>query len=679
MAQTSLYATKYAYLENDNVGNSHSETLQPITGTLKAPLFLMRFPAFPDELKYRSIQQISLSFGVDGTGQAYVRKQQFVADDFNDASVTYETAPTSDETHLFSKNMSAGTPAVGTPYNTTMDASFTGSDTETGELIRRRTCILQDFLLYYSYSLHASSSLSIYTPLFSGTEVQEAAFRPHLIVSYSDADVGVSPFQPQHPEYINPHIENTIRWNYNVDKGTAAVLEVTAETFYWKEHSAANYTAISLTPGAKEVTIPAETFPGASSIDYYVSVTCNSGVTTSSDVLTSSTADSLATATPLAPISSVEASDSPIRLQWTVENASGSVQTKSELQYSTDEGVTWTALTLISGSATYYDVPANTFPTGPVNWRVRAYNIDDVAGSWGEASFVALAAPPAPSVLSDAVPFATITWQSTGQQAYQIEVDGQDLGTFFGTGKEYKFATPLSDGEHTVRVRVQNLYGMWSQYGSAMFTVENTPGADIALEGVFGVDADLGWFSGGSVTDFLIFRDGALIGHTDGVTFVDRYVLGTHSYFVINRLPSGNYSKSNTVTGLLGVERPMIAAFSGGDWIPMKYSERSIAEQRFNWNRTHSLRHIAGAKFPVLEMSPYEDFSGSYDVAFLDAAGAAAFEALLGQVVILKSREGKVVIGALTDASEVVNSFYLAYQFVLEQIHWEDFIDDENG
>lgn len=679
MGQTNLYAEKYAYVERGDAGNSHTNQLQPITETLKDPLFLMRFPAFPDELKYRSIQQISLSFGVDGTGQAYVRKQQFVADDFNDASVTYETAPTSDETHLFSKNMSAGTPAVGTPYNTTMDASFTGSDTETGELIRRRTCILQDFLLYYVPSLHASSSLSIYTPLFSGTEVQEAAFRPHLIVSYSDADVGVSPFLPQHPEYINPHIENTIRWNYNVNKGTAAVLEVTAETFYWKEHSAANYTAISLTPGAKEVTIPAETFPGASSIDYYVSVTCNSGVTTSSDVLTSSTADSLATATPLAPISSVEASDSPIRLQWAVENASGSVQTKSELQYSTDEGVTWTALTLISGSATYYDVPANTFPTGPVNWRVRAYNIDDVAGSWGEASFVALAAPPAPSVLSDAFPFATITWQSTGQQAYQIEVDGQDLGTFFGTGKEYKFATPLSDGDHTVRVRVQNLYGMWSQYGSATFAVENTPGAAIVLEGAFGVDADLSWFSGGSVTDFLIFRDGALIGHTDGNQFTDRFVLGSHSYYVINRLPSGNYSPSNTVEGKMCTRRPLIALLSGGEWLPLRYSERSITQQSFTWQKTHSLRHIAGATFPVLELSPYEDLSGAYDASFLCAQDAERFYRLRGQVVILKSKDGKVLIGAITSITSVVNTFYQAAQFTIEQIQWEDYVDDADG
>ena len=78
MAQTSLYATKYAYLENDNAGNSNSETLQPITVTLKAPLFLMRFPAFPDELKYRSIQQISLSFGVDGTGRLCVLSLELV-------------------------------------------------------------------------------------------------------------------------------------------------------------------------------------------------------------------------------------------------------------------------------------------------------------------------------------------------------------------------------------------------------------------------------------------------------------------------------------------------------------------------------------------------------------------------------------------------------------------------
>lgn len=672
MGTTTLYASKYAYVERGNAGNSHSNAVQPVQNTLNGPKLLLRFPSLSSSLQYRAITSVRLKFGASGHGYTYVTRETFVSDDFDVAALTYETVPTSEDDKVFRKNINCYQYAG--DFDIVAEAAFGASEeVKPVELLRNRTCILSDFVLYAGYN----SALSIDTPLYAESDASYK--KPQLEVVYSDADVGVSDFVPQNPEYINPHVANTIHWTYIVSRHTLTPISVTAESFFWREHGDESYTEIQLTPGAQEVTIPAETFPDASSIDYFVRVTCSSDVTTDSCVMHSSTADTLPTATPIAPNASVEAANEPIVLRWSVANDSGSVHTKSDIQYSTNGGTSWSSLATVNGSATQYTVAAGTFQAGPIDWRVRAYNIDNVEGSWGAASFVALAAPAAPSVLSDAVPFATISWQSEGQQAYQIEVDGKDLGTFFGTGKQFTLGTPLEDGDHTARVRVQNLYGMWSAYGTVVFTVTNSPGDGIMLTGDFGVDAELAWATGESTADFLIFRDGVRIGHTAGMNFRDRHVLGAHEYCVINRLPDGNYSRSSTVQGRMCVRRPMIAPLAGGEWLPLRYSEKSLAEQRFSWSQTHSLRHIAGAKYPVLELSPYEDLSGTYDAAFLSAAGAAAFRTLLGEVVILKSREGKVLIGALTDVSEVVNSFYLAFQFTIEQIHWEDFIDDEDG
>ena len=104
-----------------------------------------------------------------------------------------------------------------------------------------------------------------------------------------------------------------------------------------------------------------------------------------------------------------------------------------------------------------------------------------------------------------------------------------------------------------------------------------------------------------------------------------------------------------------------------------------MTQQSFTWTKTHSLRHIAGATFPLLELSPFEDLSGAYDAAFLCAQDAERFYRLRGQVVILKSKDGKVLIGAITSITSVVNTFYQACQFTLEQIHWEDYVDDADG
>lgn len=673
MAQTALYAEKYAYVDFRNENNSHTNALQPI---LTGPRFLLRFPELPQALKYRRVTEVGIEFGVSGHGQAGVLSEVFLSTDFNPETVTIETVPTSDDALEYSVSLVAGVPAISTPFETNVGATLAGSNTPTPiDILKNRTCIFPSFYKYRSSM--GSSSLSIFTPLYSGGGQEQ--YIPHLVVSHSDQDIGADELAIQAPDYINPHVDNVLRWDYSLSRNTMEALSVVSETFYWKESSASSYSAVSVVPGSKSVQIPAGTFPAASSVDYYVEVVCNSGVLAASSVVNSSTADSIPTASPAAPISTVETADSEILMTWTVSNDSGSLPTKSDLQYSTNGGISWADLATISGSTTEYTVPANTFTAGQINWRVRAYNIDDVAGPWGESSFIAFGAPPAPSVQSDAVPFATISWQSTGQEAYQLELDGVLLGTFFGYGRQYKLQTPLEDGSHVARVRVQNAYGLWSQYGEASFSITNDPGGEIALDGTFAVDAALFWISADLTADFLIFRDGALIGHTAGDRFTDRFVLGAHSYYVINRLPSGNYSRSNTVEGKMCTRRPLIALLSGGEWLPLRYSERSMTQQSFTWQKTHSLRHIAGATFPVLELSPYEDLSGAYDAAFLCPQDAERFYRLRGQVVVLKSKGGKVLIGAITSISEIVNTFYQACQFTLEQIHWEDYVDDANG
>lgn len=675
MAQTTLYAEKYAFVEQRGVYDAHSNALQNVGGNVYDPLFLLRFPALSDSLKYRGISVVELKLGMKGHGYAGPMREQFVADDFDADTVTYATAPSTDDAIELNINFFAGRSGT-TNYEFDIPVGYTlVSGSGSKELLEKRTCILRSFYQYFDSMGY--SVLSLYTPLYSGS----SSYLPQLEVHYSDEDVGVvgGLISIGYPTYWNPHVAKTVNLSFTLPSNTLAPISITQESFFWREVGASTWNEIPLTPGATSVTVPAETFPGASSVEYFVRITCNSGVTDESQICTSSTADTIPTATPIVPRSSVEKGNEPIVFRWDVENDSGSIQTASELEYSQDDGTTWTALATISGSAKTYTAAANTFSAGTVKWRVRAYNIDSVAGSWSTASFVAIAAPAAPTVQSDAVPFATITWQSSGQEAYQIEIDGKDLGSFFGGGKTYTLKTPLEDGSHVVRVRVQNLYGLWSEYGSAEFSVANVPGEAVTLGAEFGADAALFWNTSEATGDFLIFRDEALIGHTARLYFTDRFVLGEHSYAVINRLPSGNYSRSNTVTGRLCVRRPTVAALDGGEWIELKYSEKSMPEQRFTWSRTHSLRHVAGAKWPVLEVSPFEDLSGTYDAAFLCSRAAAKFRALRGEVVIMKSREGKVVIGALVNVSEVVNAFYLSMQFTIEQIAWEDFVDDQNG
>ena len=82
-----------------------------------------------------------------------------------------------------------------------------------------------------------------------------------------------------------------------------------------------------------------------------------------------------------------------------------------------------------------------------------------------------------------------------------------------------------------------------------------------------------------------------------------------------------------------------------------------------------------GTELPVQELADFVDGSGSYDCAFRTPAEAAEFEALRGKRVIVKSRGGNVVIGALTDYSKRFTDFYITYTFTVQRAAWEDFCD----
>ena len=91
----------------------------------------------------------------------------------------------------------------------------------------------------------------------------------------------------------------------------------------------------------------------------------------------------------------------------------------------------------------------------------------------------------------------------------------------------------LSDGQHSVSVRVQNEYGLWSGPGIASVTVTNQPGAPITLRGIFNRDAELSWSTDSDTGNYLIYRDNVRIGHTGSKNFIDRTCLGYHEWKVI--------------------------------------------------------------------------------------------------------------------------------------------------
>ena len=476
--------------------------------------------------------------------------------------------------------------------------------------------------------------------------------------------------------YCDPRNAITFSWYLASDVGD---YDQSSASFFWRIAGASTWTEVSVSGNTKSITFPANTFPVASTIEWYITATDTGGTTTSTNEYSFSTAASTAVATCISPTGTAEDGTKPITFRWMVQNSDGTAPTRTVLLWKTtyESALEWHTLLDTTENVSEYTAAENTFSAGPVQWKVYAYNRDDVQGPESESSFICIIAPAAPAGLTaTSVPLTTISWQSSGQEGYEVTIDGEIVAKGYGQAVySYKVPEPLQDGEHVISVRIQGLYGMWSNPSTTSIFVTNIPEGSIDLSGVFDVDAELSFVETPTETEISAhwYRDGIRIADTEDVReYTDRRVLGEHSYYVEIWHDSGNYTRSNTVSGTMESTSPRIAALDGGEWLDLQLSENSDREQGFDWSIEAAHFKTTASRWPVLELSPYESLSGSYECAFSDLEELRRFESLRGKVVIVKTQRGNVVIGGLIQISKREKPFFTTVSFSVQQIHVEE-------
>ena len=533
------------------------------------------------------------------------------------------------------------------------------------------------YALLHGCAIHSYSALMWY--LSVGTSRHSSP--PQLLITFDDSNVQPKLTTPAPASGVRLNKASAITFSTSLVQSSAFTLKnltAVSGTFEYRLKGASSITTAAATISSTTIsyTAPANTF-AAGEYEYRFSVTDNLGQTVYTAWSSFDTRDTVSTATADEPSGNLLDGDQPISFRWTHINESGSAQTKAELQKSAD-GSTWTALTTVTGSANEYSAPAGAFASGTWFWRVRTYNLDNAAGAWSDAaSFVTVSAPSTPKVIVQASPRPLITWQTNEQSAYQIHLDTAVDTTDYGSGKSWRSPVYLDDGLHVARVRVQNSYGVWSEWGSATFTVSHTASGAVVLT----VDADhraeLSWSYAGSWTEFVVYRDGVAIAKTTDYSYTDDYSVGTVRYQVRACASDGtyNYSISNEVTVSVMPETVMLSALDSGKWLFLKLSTAQHRTNTIKASRTFSLTHLSGRKFPEAELTEFCDRSISVSYATDDAAEKAALEALMGSPVCLKTPGGKMVIGILDTLSETESMFYSAYTFAVSQIHYPEEVD----
>nr|DAZ16925.1 MAG TPA: Interleukin-6 receptor subunit beta-like, FNIII, Cell membrane, Disulfide [Caudoviricetes sp.] len=513
---------------------------------------------------------------------------------------------------------------------------------------------------------------------------EKSTRKPFLTCEYSNDNVGIKAdnFSPSSGAFVNRFQKNTFTWDAEDDTDLTQVcfaeVKQTSAIFEWRVKNASTSKTISVSGATTACTVPANTFPSGT-LEWRVKVTANSGTTTTSAWQEITTTDVTPTAKPVSPSGIVIDATIVNRFSWKHIISTGTPQSKADLQWSAD-GTTWNPLVTVTGENQYYDVPANKFTSGTKYWRVRTYNTDGTPSKWSDkAEFIAINAPSAPSIVIQSTgPRPRITWQTSEQEAYQLTLSsGYASGTVYGTEKAWRSPVYLADGRYTIRVRVQNKYGMWSEWSAAALPVSHTEGEAITLSVDAAHEAALTWQTAGSYDFYLIERDGVAIGRTVQKQYVDHTSIGSVTYRVRGCYDeSDNYGVSNSDTVEVLPETNMVCDLETGVWLEMRLSETQLRTNRTSFSAGVSTVHLAGLAYPVEERSEQRDRALSVACAWPHAqrAAALALEALVGRLVCLKDRYGNMAIGSLPSLESNCDEFMRHYSFTISHTNRKEAI-----
>lgn len=660
-----LYAVEDAFADKSepqqSFRNLNSVTLPADYGYFdgEASKYLARFSDFTDEQKRKKLLSLELFLYITNWGVG--SEKQFIAERYPDRPLEGITYTNIENTlgkmagfaHMFPDVLQSGAEnSMGEPLS---DVSWAEG------VVALRSNYINDTVITF----HGVAGVN----------------KPYLLLSMEEADMSLNQ-TPTTGAYLNRHAVAKLTWALatNAYGGPTAFTQASA-TVSWRNGASGAVNSVDVDGGEMAVVIPADTFPSTAALQWKVAVTFASGETAESDWATLTTIDSISSCALVSPVSTFIDGSVVNRFTWDHIIATGTAQSKYDLQYSTNDGASWTNIaSAVESENQYCDVPADTLPAGTVLWRVRTYNADGVEGAWSDsATIIVQAAPAAPLITGvTSTPRPDITWQSSGQQAYQVMAGNYDSGAVFGTTKTHKIPLFLPDGSASIRVRIQNEFGLWSAWSVSDIIVTNAGSGTVALSAM--VDANtnvrLTWQATGEGIWYYIYRDGALIGRTGETTFTDHLAIGLCSY-TVRAVAGDDYILSAPVTVDVACDTAVIADIDTFGWRELPHLRDSEPVVKASATRQVTYQHYSGRRFPLAEIAEYEDETYSFEYSFLDRAEAMAVRGLLGKIVAVKTAHDECYVGVLEAMPYSTDWAATDVAFTVRAVDYKDVIEYE--
>ena len=325
-----------------------------------------------------------------------------------------------------------------------------------------------------------------------------------------------------------------------VQKNTYKQYEWTSATVYYKKVEDSTYTSVSgvISGSWSDYTISTNiSFQDGYTYDVYITAVADDNSTATTPVAQFTTTDADAIATCISPSGAFTSGD--VTFVWSHRTEYGTPQYAYDLQYSNNNGASWTTLGshVITSTTT---ATATLTDAGVYIWRVRTYNSNDVVGEWAEATFVnQVPANPPTNIQVTTKGRPTVSWASVSQSAYQVQFLLGDSITYDSgavyTSETSHFVNQYFDDARSygVRVRIYNALGEISEWVETGYQQPFVTDVDFTIEANENGGAIITITPSDDFVKYFILRNNVLIAELDGESYIDNYAVGLTNYSVV--------------------------------------------------------------------------------------------------------------------------------------------------
>lgn len=426
-----------------------------------------------------------------------------------------------------------------------------------------------------------------------------------------------------------------------VQKNTYKQYEWTSATVYYKKSEDPTYqSAVGTVSGSwSDVTISTGiTLQDGYTYDIYITAEADDGSTATTPVGQFTTTDADAVATCIAPSGAFTSGD--VTFVWSHRTEYGTPQYAYDLQYSNNNGSSWTTVAshVISQSTTD---SATLTDAGVYIWRVRTYNSNDVVGEWAEATFVnQVPANPPTNIQVTTKGRPTVSWASVSQSAYQVQFllgdsVAYDSGAVY-TAETSHFVNQYFDDtrSYRVRVRVYNALGEVSDWIETGYQQPLVTDVDFVVEANENGGATITVTPAVDFVKYYVLRDNKLIAQIESDTYTDNYAVGLTNYSVVG-VTSADQSDIQTKGVRVLYPHATLIAQNGQQFLINKRVDAAYEIQTSNEADINKANFI-GDSFPT--HYPSNMRLKSFMISMFDDQGIA--ESLLGELVFYADNFG---------------------------------------